>query len=128
MRISDWSSDVCSSDLWPASWSPGQPDASAWIPRYCPSGSKAPPPRPNPEHLRDLMPPAHRAKYTCGRRCRRKAVVRRHNGGWNRLPPIDLPERRDRLIKKRSDKHTTELQSLMRITNAVFSMKKKNLT
>src|SRR3546814_5946422 len=124
MRISDWSSDVCSSDL-----------ASAWIPRYCPSGSKAPPPRPNPEHLRDLMPPAHRAEYACGRRCRRKAVVRRHNGGWNRLPPIDLPERRDRLDKKasrhpsrRSEEHTAELQSLMRNSYAVLVLKQNKNT
>src|SRR3546814_9570528 len=29
MRISDWSSDVCSSDLWPMAWLPDAPPAAA---------------------------------------------------------------------------------------------------
>src|SRR3546814_5379375 len=45
----------------------------------------------------------------------------------------DAIERRDRLIEKlaalpRSEEHTSELQSLMRIPYAVFCLKKKNHT
>src|SRR3546814_1156964 len=35
-------------------------------------------------------------------------------------------QRRERLIHQRSEEHTSELQSLMRISYAVFCLKKKN--
>src|SRR3546814_10904655 len=68
MRISDWSSDVCSSDL-------GRRHAAA---------------HPFSEHSQRL------------------------SGGW----------RAGR--ENRSEEHTSELQSLMRISYAVFCLKKKN--
>src|SRR3546814_4765483 len=73
MRISDWSSDVCSSDL----VSPGAgPTLSAiWL--------------------------APRFSYSC-----------------------PLLHRKSRLC--RSEEHTSELQSLMRISYAVLCLKKKN--
>src|SRR3546814_5241072 len=37
-------------------------------------------------------------------------------------------EREDRLVPARSEEHTSELQSLMRISYAVFCLKKKNNT
>src|SRR3546814_6867002 len=37
--------------------------------------------------------------------------------------PVTVP--RDRLIRPRSEEHTSELQSLMRISYAVFCLKKK---
>src|SRR3546814_9104537 len=81
MRISDWSSDVCSSDL-----------RERWLVR-------------------------HR-----GHRYDRSL----------RLSPADRPrERRDQVRGRmdqldRSEEHTSELQSLMRISYAVFCLKKKN--
>src|SRR3546814_5944732 len=71
MRISDWSSDVCSSDLHPS------------VPRQ-PQG-----------------------QFHWGRNCA--------------APPLPTPES----ARPRSEEHTSELQSLMRISYAVFCLKKK---
>src|SRR3546814_6285194 len=74
------------------------------------------------------------ARYDCGRRdrlvaghgcvCRQLQGYDRHlarlRGSLPRLP--GLPER------ARSEEHTSELQSLMRISYAVFCLKKKNNT
>src|SRR3546814_6735159 len=37
----------------------------------------------------------------------------------------DRPDRRDEVLRSRSEEHTSELQSLMRISYAVFCLKKK---
>src|SRR3546814_5658032 len=42
-----------------------------------------------------------------------------------RLPPIKTGHRSARLAMHRSEEHTSELQSLMRISYAVFCLKKK---
>src|SRR3546814_7005997 len=81
MRISDWSSDVCSSDLHPC---PVSPSALRGCPR--------PPPR-----------PPHRSSHCL--RC---------GGGRKGVSP-----------RLRSEEHTSELQSLMRISYAVFCLKKQ---
>src|SRR3546814_6816821 len=105
MRISDWSSDVCSSDL----------------------------------VLADV---AREAREAAGRREQRRrrrflqavaerAVLLRHDGvavDRRRLlrqfvRGIGAAERQD--IGRRSEEHTSELQSLMRISYAVFCLKKK---
>src|SRR3546814_3227035 len=48
------------------------------------------------------------------------------------LPPsvieLDVTEVRDGVIVRRSEEHTSELQSLMRISYAVFCLKKKKIT
>src|SRR3546814_2087811 len=94
MRISDWSSDVCSSDLSalppsPIAKTPAEPSemvdaASASI------SISAVPPVPSPPFC-DWKKPA--------------------------FPP-----------PRRSEEHTSELQSLMRISYAVFCLKKKKNT
>src|SRR3546814_8842558 len=71
MRISDWSSDVCSSDL-------------GWTSRLAQ-------PRPTPVRGRQRAPARRAARRFAGR----------------------------------SEEHTSELQSLMRISYAVFCLKKK---
>src|SRR3546814_3659874 len=114
MRISDLSSDVCSSDLGgeaPAARksqrraraarldlsqqlrdaAPAQGAASADRPRPCVAGGDAPP----------------------GRRAA--------HGDTGRLRERGLPQ-----PSPRSEEHTSELQSLMRISYAVFCLKKKN--
>src|SRR3546814_2314347 len=78
MRISDWSSDVCSSDLGP--FSALRPQAETTNP------TQIPPNRP-------------------------KRKRRNHLSG-----------------SARSEEHTSELQSLMRISYAVFCLKKKTQT
>src|SRR3546814_9289376 len=97
MRISDWSSDVCSSDLL------GLP-AEGW-------------------------PKALQAKVLKGK----PALTERPGKS---LPPIDLEAARSAAEqalgeelsdrnRARSEEHTSELQSLMRTSYAVFCLKRK---
>src|SRR3546814_3438574 len=101
MRISDWSSDVCSSDL-----------RSDRLGRAA-SGEQA-------DHRRD------REKAGFARRTRRAdgRPARQYVGG------VGAPRARPRGARRadqarRSEEHTSELQSLMRISYAVFCLKKK---
>src|SRR3546814_2097098 len=95
MRISDWSSDVCSSDL-------------------------------------QRSRPADRS----GRAWRAGGRLRRDGSGLSRIADGDLQHPRAegvpvgahgvlRGADGRSEEHTSELQSLMRISYAVFCLKKK---
>src|SRR3546814_4488496 len=101
MRISDWSSDVCSSDL------------------------VSPAPRPNdvfPLGLKDQVAIVTGATSGLGRACavafgRAQAAVI-----VNHLPGDDGTAAE---VVRRSEEHTSELQSLMRISYAVFCLKKK---
>src|SRR3546814_9964938 len=92
MRISDWSSDVCSSDRTDQSYS--------WLVHH----------------------PANRSAH------KRKSENKRqthYRGNQNEAAFIvALDENQDR----RSEEHTSELQSLMRISYAVFCLKKKKTT
>src|SRR3546814_1822201 len=120
MRISDWSSDVCSSDL--------RKPFFLYMPFV---GAHFP-----------LMAPAEDVAKFKGRYMRGWEAVRRERferqkklgiiaadaelpaalpGGydWNKLSA----EEKDRF--DRSEEHTSELQSLMRISYAVFCLKKK---
>src|SRR3546814_7925056 len=56
---------------------------------------------------------------------RQAQVARRHAGGALVLG-AELLVRRGRRVDRRSEEHTSELQSLMRISYAVFCLKKKN--
>src|SRR3546814_7049628 len=86
----------------------------------------------------DRVPPVPGQLY---RRARRgaaggRAPARRPAGGGGRLRAADQPRRRPPADRKRADlrhgdrarseEHTSELQSLMRISYAVFCLKKKN--
>src|SRR3546814_8568850 len=116
MRISDWSSDVCSSDLnWsihtrPEPWqrSARTPTASAmsWQSRGYSWR------RPFEDQLR--VTPAQPDESKSGKVSR----------NWSSASvTICWAERW--LIAQRSEEHTSELQSLMRISYAVFCLKKK---
>src|SRR3546814_5255634 len=100
MRISDWSSDVCSSDL-----------ASSVPTSVSPSQGKAISVRILRSNLRYPLQVFAQKHDHCRARCASRAVHPR---------PYGRP-RRDR----RSEEHTSELQSLMRISYAVFCLKKK---
>src|SRR3546814_5604476 len=105
MRISDWSSDVCSSDL--------VDDAGGDAGALGELGQREGRIRCLGRRLDD-----HRA---AGRQ-RRRALAGDH--GVGEVPRRDRRYHADRLL--RSEEHTSELQSLMRISYAVFCLKKKN--
>src|SRR3546814_5011862 len=100
MRISDWSSDVCSSDLTAAL----TPRRVRWHGARISLGS----------------PPSRLFLRLCGMELSHHPL------------PLHLSRLRDRGNRTmggrggRSEEHTSELQSLMRISYAVFCLKKKN--
>src|SRR3546814_9664976 len=100
MRISDWSSDVCSSDLLAA---PDLVDGGAHI-------VVNPPARHAAQHAKGVI-----------------MGVEQHLVGLQQIGPHDegatVAEFEVRYL--RSEEHTSELQSLMRISYAVFCLKKK---
>src|SRR3546814_1785732 len=110
MRISDWSSDVCSSDLVSAfregASGDGCPfrfsDLRSAVPGGC-HGFQA-----------ELQPAARRAQSRQGTEEAGKAA---EAAGGIRAP-------QGRAGPRRSEEHTSELQSLMRISYAVFCLKK----
>src|SRR3546814_7096536 len=116
MHISDWSSDVCSSDLAGAA-GPGaavRQDHACALRRTL--GDGLPAGRP-PAGDREARPPAPvRPGQRAGGRDRRRA-------GRGLRWPGRL--RRRGAASARSEEHTSELQSLMRISYAVFCLKKK---
>src|SRR3546814_7314022 len=110
MRISDWSSDVCSSDL-----STRKSTAS---------GPRA---RREPGAVPRLEADGRRSGATCaGRRhaARCDSGTRAEIGIISPAGPV---ARHAVLHRPRSEEHTSELQSLMRISYAVFCLKKKKM-
>src|SRR3546814_2037718 len=105
MRISDWSSDVCSSDLGTA----GSGGAAAAI---APCGVG----RGNRAAGRVVLPRAGVSSTRC-----QPAPAGQPEGEWRWLRRPD----RNGTPGMRSEEHTSELQSLMRISYAVFCLKKK---
>src|SRR3546814_6929865 len=97
MRISDWSSDVCSSDL------RDRGDRG----RADPCGHLC------PDQLSDADDGRSPRPFPCSAALRRRTQWCRRDGrGFGMARP-------------RSEEHTSELQSLMRISYAVFCLKKK---
>src|SRR3546814_7156243 len=96
MRISDWSS-TCALPIFESNKGGTKPSLCADL----------------PERVQELLMPAMNAveRADCDHRCRKGPLVRHLN---------DLHK-----IASRSEEHTSELQSLMRISYAVFCLKKK---
>src|SRR3546814_5198292 len=107
MRISDWSSYVCSSDLCPA-WEQNIQNVSASLIPVSESQVPATHNRQSGRHC-----------YAVLRSQKPLAVRPAFRGDWP--PRSDSPRNR----YERSEEHTSELQSLMRISYAVFCLKKK---
>src|SRR3546814_10900232 len=130
MRISDWSSDVCSSDLvgWPQL--PCRRQLQRGRRLLLRGGQLVRPYRHRPRALaaRRRLLAAHRrprdgAGGAEGGGTRR---LRRSGGGSRERPSPSLVSVAIRSTsKRRSEEHTSELQSLMRISYAVFCLKKK---
>src|SRR3546814_10776014 len=110
MRISDWSSDVCSSDL--GDGAVGEPDGQA-IEALLPAGEH------HPTVGQDDV--AGGAEHPVGQADVGFDLHDRRGGVVGRVPAVD-PEPAGAV---RSEEHTSELQSLMRISYAVFCLKKK---
>src|SRR3546814_2936812 len=117
MRISDWSSDVCSSDLRSTQARKSALLSSeginvlpvAYFRREAESRSPSP----------ALRLPRRRGAPP-------RLVSRRSGAGHARRP--FRHGRRDSRADTRSEEHTSELQSLMHISYAVFCLKKKTTT
>src|SRR3546814_6769843 len=121
MRISDWSSDVCSSDLQHL-LHVARRDRLAGLPL----GSKA--------AKRGLFGRIDALGGRLGAQCADRAIFAPKQRKWiiavevHRIAVRDLV---DLVLRKilhpapRSEEHTSELQSLMRISYAVFCLKKK---
>src|SRR3546814_4509636 len=98
MRISDWSSDVCSSDLCTSKWHGGR-----HRPPFYTLAEKS------------RMKPNDKGSMHLGLFLK---ATGHHIAAWHHPGvALDAP---------RSEEHTSELQSLMRISYAVFCLKKKN--
>src|SRR3546814_3415551 len=116
MRISDWSSAVCSSDLRVAGEDVLQASAALEV----------------PEPHRAVVAGRNRVAAAVDQRhgVHRALVVVEHLDG---LLVLQVPQDKavveaggDGAVALRSEEHTSELQSLMRISYAVFCLKKKN--
>src|SRR3546814_9128784 len=130
MRISDWSSDVCSSDL-AAARRTRQPfhAGRAGIRRSRRDGRGADAPGPAVRHglhhgdpYPAAYPPADPGGEQPGRRAQRAGKAVCHP--FRRRDAAD-PDLVGHGGDQRSEEHTSELQSLMRISYAVFCLKKK---
>src|SRR3546814_3481332 len=124
MHMSDWSSDVCSSDL------SAPPPATANLPALTISVATLGALPPDYESLTPDLPKARPPSPPA--LLARLPEIRSH------LPPAPAaatePRRRkagtrcwSHHARPRSEEHTSELQSLMRISYAVFCLKKKTL-
>src|SRR3546814_8841851 len=125
MRISDWSSDVCSSDLYaacrPRLRAPGDRHRRAFRskPRPTPSsseraGASAPKSSPLRQNLQGQFPALSGG---CARAAGRPVAC--HLATHRRDDDSAACD------AERSEEHTSELQSLMRISYAVFCLKTK---
>src|SRR3546814_10615660 len=114
MRISDWSSDVCSSDLGRS----GRRRPTA-APRRPPARGEVAP------GLVGAASAAGSSSLPCeGRGGLGRGAFGHRRKPWTPPPNLPLPSQGE----GRSEEHTSELQSLMRNSYAVFCLKKKTTT
>src|SRR3546814_4533640 len=114
MRISDWSSDVCSSDLQhpPTLFDQREPDARRQM-RFSSAG------RAEQDQVCAIFEPAVSGTD-------RHHLRLRYHRNRVEVERIERFSRQQfRLRQMRSEEHTSELQSLMRISYAVFCLQKK---
>src|SRR3546814_4527853 len=115
MRISDWSSDVCSSDLVRCSFIKPRENPLALLGRPLPrrAGGQV----------------GHQLASESIQHCPHIGVTLWRPAVQNQCKPIPVSSD-DALegLANRSEEHTSELQSLLRISYAVFCLKKKKTT
>src|SRR3546814_7377674 len=128
MRISDWSSDVCSSDLARRPLLDGQAQhgdnrRDSWMPTRFPSGVQTPRSRPAMSRIFSGVQPTgdlHLGNYL--------GAIRNFIGLQADFECIYCVVDMHAITVWRSEEHTSELQSLMRISYAVLCLKKKKTT
>src|SRR3546814_1049008 len=130
MRISDWSSDVCSSDLLSASSPAGvRTLLNIARPAFSVPLKNAPPTAPTPAEsaISETTSPRLVSPPRLAR-----AIIFDGSSAAVRLALMAASRKAARAIvdaspapTARSEEHTSELQSLMRISYAVFCLKKK---
>src|SRR3546814_5031439 len=106
MRISDWSSDVCSSDLYNGQRPMMMAVTAAGV-------------------VLALLIAILITVLTITRPITRITGTMRKLADGDLETAVDGAERSDEIGAMRSEEHTSELQSLMRISYAVFCLKKK---
>src|SRR3546814_10562234 len=119
MRISDWSSDVCSSDL---------DLETEWYREAGLSGQSPSASTDERECARVSAQPCRLSRSARSARLSRRILD--HHERVGKGPRSTRRSRGDRpharpCAHERSEEHTSELQSLMRISYAVFCLKKK---
>src|SRR3546814_2163366 len=145
MRISDWSSDVCSSDLegqeftrgTPNSWAPMSADEKLGL-VYVPTGNATPDYYGGHRTANDDRFSSSVVALNAESGDVRWSFQTTHHDLWDYDVPaqptlVDLPGGVQGLLQPtkrgeiffRSEEHTSELQSLMRTSYAVFCLKKK---
>src|SRR3546814_9321052 len=136
MRISDWSSDVCSSDLRDDAQGQGHEIEGEQIADHDTDA------RPQPGEFAGRLQQAGGEDFRddgdgeiqighggLRERCRSVGAGLRFFNRWRTLSPSPRSPASPRCRSSRSEEHTSELQSLMRISYAVLCLKKKtNIT
>src|SRR3546814_7169706 len=115
MRINDWSSDVCSSDLWPFDFAPTYEGITAGFMQIARIGIML-------AGVALLLTTTTRDNLMAG------FFLVLYPLKWTGLNPERLAVRLWLTLHYRSEEHTSELQSLMRISYAVFCLKQKITT
>src|SRR3546814_9054013 len=111
MRISDWSSDVCSSDLFLT-------ELAGRVRAACDREIHL--------VLENDLNAAHRLQRDAGGQPR--LYTAQWDDDYHHATHVLLTGEDGGYYADRSEEHTSELQSLMRISYAVFCLKKKNNT
>src|SRR3546814_8205552 len=112
MRISDWSSDVCSSDL----ATPASNTADKYGHGTILRDARHPRAKLTPDGVRHIRSSGRSSRVMAEEFGVSLSVIKAVRSGQSWKSVI------------RSEEHTSELQSLMRISYAVFCLKKKNTT
>src|SRR3546814_7220951 len=120
MRISDWSSDVCSSDL--------KGPLFRTIARGTKRLSDTPLPQANAFAMVRRRAVAAEIETAIGNHSGSVAKIVKLEHAWRRLDGRNDDGFKVAPFPGRSEEHTSELQSLMRISYAVFCLKKKKTT
>src|SRR3546814_5828832 len=123
MRISDWSADVCSSDLLAATIVRStQQNGAVFVEQRRVDLRLGAADQRRRAHLLAVQADVGDRSVVIGEvHLRAEPEVQRMLG-----VEFDALRHRRRAVRLRSEEHTSELQSLMRISYAVFCLKKKN--
>src|SRR3546814_4769737 len=121
MRISDWSSDLCSSDLTRCVPSPeGTPKETVWTSQFSPHSVSW---KRRWESNHNFLAPSDELVHFLARS--RKSAFRYYATSVRMTNIGRISAAYQGEVAVRSEEHTYELQSLMRISYDVFCLKKK---